>query len=804
MISHSFYAVEPWSLRETEFDPDVLGQSESVFALGNGHIGWRGNLDEGEPHGLPGSYLNGVYESHPLPYAEAGYGDPEAGQTVINVTNGKVIRLLVDDAPFDLRYGRVLEHERVLDFRAGLLERRVAWESPGGKKVKVRSKRLVSLTQRAIAAISYEIEAVEHEMWVVVQSELVANETLPHFTGDPRTAAVLEAPLVPEEHSSRPAGAVLVHRTAVSGLRLAAAMGHEVQAPPSLNETVECFEDLARYTVTAVLKPGERLRLVKYVAYGWSQARSEPAVRAQVEGALAAAARTGWDGLVEEQRSYLDDFWARADVEVEGDAEIQQAVRFGLFHLLQAGARAQGRSIPAKGLTGTGYDGHTFWDTETFVLPVLTYTVPGAAADALRWRRDTLPMAKERASQLGLKGAAFPWRTIAGAECSGYWPASTAAFHVNADIADAVTRYIAATGDEEFEKTIGLDLLIETARLWRSLGHHDAQGRFRIDGVTGPDEYSAIADNNVYTNLMAQHNLLSAAELAERHSDLAQEAGVDAEEAASWRDAAAATFIPYDDLLGVHPQAEGFTSHEIWDFADTAPDQYPLLLHFPYFDLYRKQVIKQADLVLAMYLRSEAFTDEQKARNFAYYEALTVRDSSLSACIQAVMAAEVGHVQLAGDYLAEAALMDLDDLEHNTRDGLHVASLAGTWIALVAGLAGMREREDTLAFRPRLPSGITRLAVNLALHGSRLRVEITADTVTYRLLEGPSLKILHHDSPITLAEDTPVTRPIARIPPVAPLHQPQGREPRRRESQSMAGGGPVGEADRPSARRSPA
>ncbi|MEY9856035.1 alpha,alpha-trehalose phosphorylase [Catenulispora sp. GAS73] len=781
MIQHPSYAVEPWSLRETELGLEVLGQSESVFALGNGHIGWRGNLDEGEPHGLPGSYLNGVYESRPLPYAEAGYGDPEAGQTVINVTNGKVIRLTVEDSPFDLRYGRCLGHERVLDFRTGLLERQVEWESPAGKQVKVRSTRLVSLVQRSVAAIAYEVEAVDSELWVVIQSELVANEELPQAADDPRVAAVLEAPLRPEEHSSRPAGAVLVHRTAVSGLRVAAAMDHQVQAPPSLNETVECFEDLARYTVTAILKPGERLRLIKYVTYGWSQQRSEPAVRAQVEAALAAASRTGWEGLAAEQRAYLDDFWARADVEVEGDAEIQQAVRFGLFHVLQAGVRAEGRAIPAKGLTGTGYDGHAFWDTESFVLPVLTYTVPHAAADALRWRCGTLPQALERAGQLGLKGAAFPWRTITGAECSGYWPAGTAAFHVNADIADAVIRYITATGDVEFEKTTGLELLIHTARLWRSLGHHDPQGRFRIDGVTGPDEYSAIADNNVYTNLMAQHNLTCAAMVAERYPDRALEHGVDAEEAASWRDAAAAVYVPYDDALGVHPQADGFTTHEYWDFAGTSPEQYPLLLHFPYFDLYRKQVVKQADLVMAMHRRPAAFTDEQKARNFDYYEALTVRDSSLSACTQAVLAAEVGHLQLAADYLAEAALMDLDDLEHNTRDGLHMASLAGTWIALVAGLAGMREHEDTLCFKPRLPSGITRLAVNLSLHTSRIRVEITADTVTYRLLDGPTLRILHHDQPVEVAEDAPVTKTITRIPFTTPPHQPPGRAPLRRE-----------------------
>src|SRR5690606_12146820 len=366
-------------------------------------------------------------------------------------------------------------------------------------------------------------------------------------------------------------------------------------------------------------------------------------------------------------------------------AEIQQAVRFSLFHVLQAGARAERRMIPAKGLTGPGYDGHAFWDTETFVLPVLTYTFPGAAADALAWRHMTLPLACERAAQLGLEGATFPWRTIRGQECSGYWPAGTAAFHVNADISDAVLRYLDATQDEQFEREIGLDILVHTARLWRSLGHHDVGGVFRIDGVTGPDEYSAVVANNVYTNPMARRNLQQAAEMALRHPDAADRPGADAaaapsrraaaattltttadrlggdaEEAASWRDAAAAMLIPYDERLGVHPQSESFTHHARWDFAATKPDHYPLLLNYPYFDLYRKQVVKQADLVLALHLCGDMFTDEQKARNFAYYEGLTVRDSSLSAQTQAVVAAEVGQLELAHDYLGETALVDLD------------------------------------------------------------------------------------------------------------------------------------------------
>ena len=781
MISHAAYDVEPWRLRESALDLDVLGQSESVFALSNGHIGWRGNLDEGEPHGLPGSYLNGVYESRPLPYAEAGYGYPEAGQTMINVTNGKLIRLLVDDQPFDVRYGEVRAHERVLDFRAGLLRRRVEWLSPGGRGVRLRSTRLVSLVQRSVAAICYEVEALDDAVRLVVQSELVANEALPTVGGDPRVSAVLEAPLRSEEHGSGGARALLVHRTAESGLRLSAAMDHLVDGPAATRLSAESFPDLGRVTVTTALKPGERLRLVKFVAYGWSAVRSEPAVRDQVEASLAAAVQTGWAELVLDQRRYLDAFWQGGDVEVEGDAGIQQAVRFSLFHILQAGGRAEGRAIPAKGLTGNGYDGHAFWDTETFVLPVLTYTAPQAACDALKWRHSTLPMAQERARQLDLEGAVFPWRTIAGAECSSYWPAGTAAFHVGADIAHAVTRYVAATGDDAFEQGVGLEILTETARLWCSLGHRDGEGRFRIDGVTGPDEYSAIADNNVYTNLMAQHNLLSAAAVAERHADNARALGVDAAEVGRWRDTAKAMFVPYDAALGVHPQADGFTRHEVWDFAATAPDQYPLLLHFPYFDLYRKQVVKQADLVLAMHLRGDAFTPDQKARNFAYYERITVRDSSLSASTQAVMAAEVGHLQLAYDYLAEAALMDLNDLEHNTRDGLHVASLAGTWIALVDGLAGMRDRTGELTFAPRLPAGISRLSIGMRVRGRQLRVEIRPDTTTYRLLWGEPLQVAHNGRPFRVSSARAVVRPNRKPSPSEAPSQPCGRAPRRRQ-----------------------
>jgi trehalose/maltose hydrolase-like predicted phosphorylase len=778
MIDDDAYPVEPWHVRETALNLDLIAQSESVFALSNGHIGLRGNLDEGEPHGLPGTYLNSFYETRPLPYAEAGYSYPEDGQSLIDVTNGKVLRLLVDDEPFDVRYGELVEHERVLDMRAGTLARVARWRSPAGKQVLMRSTRLVSLTQRNVAAIEYVVEAVDEFTRVTVQSELVANEAQPRPSADPRVAAILLNPLESVAYETADRGALLMHRTRGSGLMMAAAMDHLVEVPGRVEVDTDAGDDWARTTVICGLRPGQQLRIVKYLAYGWSSLRSRPALRDQVAGGIAGARYTGWEGLLEAQRAYLDDFWDSADVEVEGDADCQQAVRFGLFHVLQASARAERRAIPGKGLTGTGYDGHAFWDTEGYVLPLLTYTAPRAAADALRWRASTLDLARERATELDLAGAAFPWRTIRGQECSAYWPAGTAAWHVNADIAMAMERYRVVTGDDSLEAECGLAVLVETARLWQSLGHHDRHGVWHLDGVTGPDEYTAVVRDNVFTNLMAAQNLRVAAQACQRHPTAAQELGVTNEETAAWRDAADAAHIPYDEELGVHEQCAGFTTLREWNFAENTV--YPLLLNEAYVRLYPSQVIKQADLVLAMHWQGHAFTAEQKARNVDYYERRTTRDSSLSACTQAVLCAEVGHLELAHDYTYEAALIDLRDLHHNTRDGLHMASLAGAWIALVAGFGGLRDDQGVLTLDPQLPCGIACLRFRLRWRNFRLIVDVDHDEVRYVLRDGPdgTLTIRHGDEDVVLNTRAPTTVPLRpRTPLMAAPPQPPGRAP---------------------------
>ncbi len=792
--------VQPWRLSRGPEDLERLAVTESLFTLANGHIGLRGTLEEGEPRVRSGTYVNGFFEERPLPHPEAGYGFPESGQTVVNVADGGLIRLIVADSPFDTRYGTVDHHERSLDLRTGILQRETHWTAPSGAKVKVSSQRLVSFVHRTLAAISYEVSPLEEDMYLALQSDLLVNEPDQRRSKDPREAAVLEDPLVCELSDHDDEHAVMVHRTARSKLRVAAGMRHQLDGVGPAERTLTVGGDLARLTLAARVPRGQTLRLVKLLGYGWSRRRSASALHDQIDGALTVAGLIGWDGLAELQREFLDDFWRVADVEIEGDPELQQAVRLSTFHVLQAGASTQSQAIAAKGLTGPGYDGHAFWDSEAFVLPMLTYTFPAAASGALIWRHRTLPLARDRAELLGLRGAAFAWRTINGEECSGYWPAGTAAFHLAAAVADATARFIAASKDPEFEAQYGIELLVETARLWMSLGHFTRADDFRIHGVTGPDEYTAIVDDNVYTNLMAQRNLREAANACERRPEVAARLGVSGEESRRWRVAAEAVYIPYDEELGVHPQSEGFTRHGEWDFEGTASEDYPLLLHFPYFKVYPKQVVKQADLVLALHFRGDAFTAEQKARDFAYYEARTVRDSSLSATTQAIVAAEVGHLQLAHDYWAETAFTDLHNLHGNVDSGLHIAAMAGSWMVAVAGFGGMRDHDGVLTFAPRLPPSLDRLVFRMRFAGRVIEVEIrrnkaaaaaspeSSETIatgeqraTYRLVEGESLHTRHHGDPVVLTPERPVALDIPMVAHVPSVSQPAGRAPAPRK-----------------------
>ncbi|ALU38621.1 glycosyl hydrolase [Kocuria flava] len=769
-----------WQVRESALDLGDRGALEAVLTLSNGYVGVRGTLDEPQPSDSRGTFMAGVYEYHPLSYPEGGYGHPEHGQAIVGVADGSTVHLQVDGVPLDLRESPPEHHERVLDLRAGTLERETQWTTPRGSRMRLASTRLVSLAHRSVTAIRYEVEALDRTVQVVLRSGLVANGTPPKVRNeDPRVAEVLAEPFRAERHSCHGTGGVLVHRTARSGIGVAAAVEHALDVPEGGAVSTQCDEDRVMTTVVTDLAPGQRLHLVKYLCHSWSAEDPADDLRGQVLAAMAGARRRGWEGLVADQRAVLDEHWAGADVEVDGAPDLQLALRFDLFQLLQASACVHRAPVGAKGLTGGGYSGHTFWDVEGFVLPALALLRPRDAARLLQWRSSTLDRARERARVLDLGGASFPWRTIDGHETSAYWPASTAAMHVNADIARAFTWWADTTG-EELTAVGGVDVLVETARVWAATAHEDHDGGVHLLGMTGPDEYTGVVDDNVFTNLMARRNLRAAAAACAAHPDHVGRLGVSADELDRWRDLAQRLHVPFDEVRGVHPANAGFTTYREWDF-EAKRDGYPIEEHFHYAKIYRRQVVKQADLVLALWWCAEDFTPEQTARDLDYYERRTVRDSSLSACVQAVVCARVGHLDLAHAYLREAALVDLRDLQQDTAEGLHLASAGGAWLALVCGLGGLDPEGGRLRLAPRLPAGLDRIAFRLRWRGRRLGVETTRAGTVVRVLDGqPGAVDLQIDGRArTAAPGRPATAPLHVPDPPAPAPvQPPGRAPR--------------------------
>jgi alpha,alpha-trehalose phosphorylase len=494
--------------------------------------------------------------------------------------------------------------------------------------------------------------------------------------------------------------------------------------------------------------------------------------------AMTHARQRGWRGLIDDQLGFLDQFWADADVEVEPDADLQLAIRFNLFQVLQASACLSEAPIGAKGLTGSGYSGHTFWDIEGFVAPTLTLLRPGAAARLLNWRASTLGAARQRAEVLGMKGASFAWRTVDGREVSAYWPASTAAVHLNAGISRAFALHANATGTPLTEIG-GVGVLVETARMWASIAHRDDNKQFHFLGVTGPDEYTGVVDDNVLTNLVAQRNLWGAAEACRAYPDETGTLSVTQSEADEWRRIGDSIYVPFDAARQVHPSNEGFTLYREWKF-DKDPNAYPIQKHAHYAKVYRRQVVKQADLVLALWWCPEAFTEDQKARAFNYYEQRTVRDSSLSAPVQSVVAARVGHLDLALEYLREAAYTDLCDVQQDTHQGLHLAPLAGSWLALASGFGGLKMDEDQLHLAPRLPEGLRRIAFRVRWRGQCVLVETTHAGTVIRLRDehGPDQHVTVDGRPMLLTTGRPLRAPLVSSPPATPPpQQPPTREP---------------------------
>ena len=779
------YPADEWNVIEKTFHPEFLAQLETMLALGNGYLGMRGCPEEGGPNAENGTFINGFYETRPIVYGEDAYGFAKTGQTICNVTDSKIIKLFVDDEPFWLPNAALLSYDRRLNMKSGTLDREVLWETPAGKQVSITSRRLISFVNRHVAAISYRVILLNAQASVVISSEVATNEAGARSNeDDPRLARAFSGRVLhPRTSYSKDRRIVLCHATEKSGFTLTCATDNALETSCPYSHKVAHTSDFGQVAFTVEAQPGCSIHLTKYMVYHTSRTASAEELCGRAEWTMDRIVSQGFPQLLASQEQYMEDFWRRSDVRVKdiredrtkrSTVEIQQAIRFNLFHILQASARAEDTGVPAKGLTGQAYEGHYFWDTEIYLLPFLTYTSPRIARNLLAFRYKMLPQARARAQELGHRGAMFPWRTISGEEASAYYAAGTAQYHINADIMYALRKYVQATGDELFLRDYGAEMLVETARLWVDLGFYsDAKGgKFCINGVTGPDEYNAVVNNNAYTNLMARENLRYATQVVEflrktepgAYDALVHKTALEPSEVNAWIRAAENMYVPYDEKLGIVPQDDEFLDKDPWDFRNTPADHYPLLLFYHPLNIYRKQVIKQADVVLAMFLLGDAFSLEAKKRNFDFYDPLTTGDSSLSSSVEAIIAAQVGDIDKAIRYGMAALLMDLADVGGNVKDGCHIASMGGTWMMLTYGLAGMRDHNGTLSFWPRrAPEDNAILRFPVTYRGQLLEIEISPDKVQYTLREGEHLVIRHETEEVELTrEKARAVRPVSR------------------------------------------
>jgi alpha,alpha-trehalose phosphorylase len=778
------YPADEWNVIEKAFCPEFLAQLETMLALGNGYLGMRGCPEEGGPNAETATLINGFYETWPIVYGEEAYGFAKTGQTICNVTDSKIIKLFVDDEPFWLPNANLLSYDRRLNMKSGTLDREILWETPAGKQVLITSRRLFSFDNRHVAAISYCVTLLNAKAFVVISSEMATNESSVISGDDPRQAKAFSGRVLhPRASYSKERRIVLCHATEKSRLTVTCATDHALETSCSHSYKAVHTDDFGQVAFTIEARPDCPIQLTKYMVYHTSKTASAEELCGRADWTMDRVTAQGFQQLLTAQEQYMDDFWRRSDVRMRdiredrtnrSTVEIQQAIRFNLFHMLQASARAEDTGVPAKGLTGKAYEGHYFWDTEIYLLPFLTYTSPRIARNLLTFRYRMLPQAQARAKELGHRGAMFPWRTISGEEASAYYAAGTAQYHINADIMYALRKYVQATGDEQFLRECGAEMLVETARLWLDLGFYsDAKdGKFCINGVTGPDEYNAVVNNNAYTNLMARENLRYAAQTVkslqtaepEAYNALMHKTALEPSEVEAWIRAAENMYVPYDEKLKIIPQDDNFLDKEPWDFQNTPRDRYPLLLFYHPLDIYRKQVIKQADVMLAMFLLGDEFSLEAKKRNFEFYDPLTTGDSSLSSCVEAIIAAQIGDMDKAIRYGMAALLMDLADVGGNVKDGCHIASMGGTWMMLTYGFGGMRDNDGTLSFWPRrAPEENAILRFPVTYRGQRLEVEIGLDKVEYALREGECLVIRHETEEVQLSRENPVAvRPVSR------------------------------------------
>ncbi len=756
------YPVEPWNVTETEFLPGNNYRNETTFALSNGYLGSRGTFEEAYDFdidtGLEGNFVNGFYESEKIRYGEANFGSPEFSQSLLNLPNLKETHVELDGETFRMDTGKVEDYSRTLSMREGTLARRLIWTSPSGKMAKIVFRRLVSFEMKNIMALRVEVTPLNFDGTIGFVSRLNADvENHTRKTNPIVDYGPFGRKLEPDRLEADNELLYYEGTTQTSGLTVGCGSLHRIVSEHLIKkESCQKNKLDASLHFCVEVKENETVILDKMIAYSTSLDMPVTELKTCLLSALGTASEKGYGFLAKCQRNYFECFWENAGIEIVGkDSEaLQQGLRFNLFHIFQAAGRDGKTGMGAKGLTGEGYEGHYFWDTEMYVFPVLVYSQPDVAKGLLDYRYNTLDKARARARILGHeKGALFPWRTINGDEASTYYPLGTAQYHINADIAYALALYLQVTGDEEYLKEKGAEMLIETARVWADVGSFAEcrGGKYCICDVTGPDEYNVLVDNNFYTNLMARENLRDAVSAVkylkenapDRMKQLCEKLDFSEEELKIWNQIIENMYFPYDEKRQIYPMDDGFMMRKPWDESKIPPEKRAWLYenYHPLF-IMRHRMSKQADAILGMYLHSDLFSEEEIRRNYDFYQEVTLHHSSLSTCIFGIVASDIGYHEEAYRYFSESARMDLDDYHNNFYAGIHAANMAGTWQAVVNGFAGLRCQNARLRFKPHLPEEWESYSFRLQYRGSLLKVTITRGKAEFHLLRGAAVQFL--------------------------------------------------------------
>ncbi|WP_177208035.1 glycoside hydrolase family 65 protein [Pseudoalteromonas denitrificans] len=758
------WPLDEWKIIDPGFNSKTHEFKETIFAVANGYLGSRGTFDEGTPantNSCSGTYLNGVYSKHAIEYGESAYGFAKENHQILKVPDGKDIKIFIDEFEFKAQLDHV-DNERYLDMSTGILTRVIILKTQNNKLLSVKSNRFASLTHSNLLCTEYEFTPLNFDGHINIQSVLSTEEHNSIESDDPRVAELsLASSLELYSHYNDELSTCLVHKIKNTPQSVASAMLHQ----SCVNFTVEpqaSDENNSKTRLKINVEQGKKYTLSKYLAYADSLDNAQNLQNTVLEY-LKKASEIGFKELSQLHTQKIVSFWQQADVKIEGDISLQQAIRFNQLSLFLSVGKDGKRNISAKGITGPGYEGHYFWDSEIYIIPYLTYTQPEYAKSLLLHRYHSLNKARDRAKEMSHDtGALYPWRTIGGEECSAFFPAGTAQYHINAAVAYAVRCYYRATDDFDFICQFGGEMVFETARLWLELGHFSSykNNQFCIDAVTGPDEYTAVVNNNFYTNAMAKMHLLFAVEIAQLmqnkapkiYKHLCENIKLDENEITLWFTAADEMYLPHDETLNISPQDDGFLAKKSWDFKNTPKEKYPLLLNFHPLVIYRHKVLKQADVVLAMYLLDEEFDIELKKNNLAYYEPITTHDSTLSTCIHAVEYAETGDSERAFDFFSQTVKMDLDNSHNNTEHGVHTACMAGSWIAIVNGFAGMRVRKTGLFLSPSLPKEWPSFSFLMQFQGKTIEIEICKNDTKYLLKNGSELSLTHFNQKIILKE----------------------------------------------------